>query len=536
MKARPIRAAPTKRLLAFLSDARSYPGHPARVRLLQTHASWVALTPRFAYKVKKSINFGFLNFSTLEKRRHFCEREIVLNQRLSQGVYLGVVPISRKGNRLAFSTDGEIIDYAIKMRRLSARHFMLRMLECGQVIRRDLDLIVARLKTFYRDQSTPRNSARWGRVTNLKISTDENFRQVESFVGLTITRPAFDAIRCYTDRFYHDHACVFAARAREGRIRDCHGDLHLDHIHLNGGAIVIYDCIEFNDRFRLIDVANDVAFLAMDLDFHERPDLATYFVTRMAKALADPGVFRVLDFYKCYRAFVRGKVESLRHSAPGISTLEKQQSRNLAERYFQLALRYAVSGSEPMVLISMGRVASGKSTLTSSLGRELAWKTFSSDCVRKELAGIPLHVRVGAAERLLLYSRAMSDRTYAALTRYAIERIRNHESVILDATFAERGRREALRGKLAGAGIKWCFIEARSVDSAIRRRLCHRAHVVGEVSDARLEDFPSLNQSYQSPAELASLHFFAVDTVGAPARALSATLKNLALRRAASPQ
>ncbi|MEI9892551.1 MAG: hypothetical protein WDN28_01165 [Chthoniobacter sp.] len=201
--------------------------------MLQTHASWVVLTPRFAYKVKKPVNLGFLDFSTLEKRRHFCEREVMLNRRLSQGVYLGIVPITRKGKKLMFGAHGEVVEYAVKIRRLSTRRFLLRLAERGRITERDLDVVIARLKSFYSAQPASREFARWGRVPYLKISTDENFRQVKGFVGHTISRASFDAIHGYTGRFYRAHASLFAARARAGRIRDCHGDLHLDHIHLH---------------------------------------------------------------------------------------------------------------------------------------------------------------------------------------------------------------------------------------------------------------------------------------------------------------
>ncbi|MDR3402274.1 MAG: AAA family ATPase [Chthoniobacter sp.] len=525
-------AVSTERLLSFLNDPRSYGRRSPRIRMLQTHASWVVLTPRFAYKVKKPVDFAFLDFSTLEKRRHFCEREVTLNRRLARQIYLGVVPISWKKNGLAFGIEGEIVEYAVKMRRLSARYFMLPLVKRGQVGTRDIDVIVAKLKAFYRDQLPSRDSARWGRVANLRISTDENFRQARTFIGRTISRPAFDTVRYYTERFYRSNAALFAARAREGRIRDCHGDLHLDHIHLNPKNIAIYDCIEFNDRFRLIDVANDVAFLAMDLDFHERPDLAGYFVARMARALADPGLLRVLDFYKCYRAFVRGKVEGLRHAAPGVTGLDRKRSQDLAERYFRLALRYAVGGSKPMVLIIMGRIASGKSTLASSLARELGWDSLSSDRVRKELARVPVHVRAGAAQRLRLYSGAMSDRTYAALTHHAIARIQSHQSVILDATFGDRRRREVLRKKLESDGINYCFVEARAAESVIRSRLGRRVHSADEVSDARLEDFPALNRGYRPPVEIDSQHFFTVKTAGTLAETVGTTLRTLASRRA----
>lgn len=520
------------RLLDFLRDPQSYPHHPRRIRMFQTHASWVVLTSRRAYKVKKPVNFGFLDFSTLEKRRHFCEREVMLNRRLCPDIYLGLVPISMKNGRLVFGSGDEIVEYAVEMRRLSQRFFLLPRIERGEVTTRDVDAIVAALKPFYEAQKPTPEITAWGRVAKLKVSTDENFRQTQDFIGVTISRPAYHAIRLYTGAFYRRHASLFALRVRERRIRDCHGDLHLDHIHLAPARLTIYDCIEFNDRFRYIDVANDAAFLAMDFDFHERPDLSRHFAARMATMLGDPGMLRLLDFYKCYRAYVRGKVESLHHIVSGVPEVEWRESRVRAERYFRLALKYAIGGSKPMVLIVMGRVGSGKSTLARSLGRELHWPVFSSDRIRKELAGVPLYVRGGEAERRRLYAKRVSDKTYAALARNAVEHARDQRDVILDATFSSRRRRKRLRQVLERAGVAYCFVETRAATATIKSRLKKRERSSGEISDARLGDFPALDRAYEPPTELEPRHFLAVKTARTSEAVVFATLKSLAQRRA----
>lgn len=521
-----------ERLVAFLVDPRSYPAGSRRIRLLQTHSCWVVLTPHYAFKVKKPVDFGFLDFSTLEKRRQFCEREVMLNRRLSPDVYLGVVPIRLTKGRLSFDPVGEIVEYAVKMRRLPERFFMLTRMERGEVTTCHVDAIVAKLQAFYEAQEPARTIAAWGRVSRLRISTDENFQQTQDYIGKTITRAAFEAIRRYTDAFYRHHRSLFAARIREGRILDCHGDLHLEHIHLGPTRLAIYDCIEFNDRFRYIDVASDVAFLAMDFDFHGRPDLARHFTTHMARALKDPDMLQILHFYQCYRAYVRGKVESLQQSADGVPEAERRKSQVRAERYFQLALRYAVCGAKPTVLIAMGRVASGKSTLAQALGRELGCKVFSSDRLRKELAGAPLYVRGSDSERRRLYTKKMSDKTYAALARQALEEVRAHRSVVLDATFSSRRRREAIGKRLARAGAGYCFIETRAAAVTIKKRLAERAHSTGEISDARLEDLPSLDPTYEPPGELESQHFLSVRTGRSTEAALGEILKALALRNA----
>ena len=239
-----------KRLLTFLSDRRSYPDRPRTVRFLQTHASYVFIASPYVYKVKKPVNLGFLDFSTLKKRRHFCEREVSLNRRLSSHVHLGVLPIFLKSGKLTFENGERVVEYAVQMRKLDNRYFLPRLLKRNQVGPPELNRIVSALKKFYEEQEPTDAITGWGRIEKLKISTNENFRQTEEFVGRTISRHAFEAIRRYTAKFYQCNASLFRERMSEERVRDCHGDLRLEHIHLGPRHLSIYDCIEFNDRLR----------------------------------------------------------------------------------------------------------------------------------------------------------------------------------------------------------------------------------------------------------------------------------------------
>jgi aminoglycoside phosphotransferase family enzyme/predicted kinase len=490
-----------EKLVAFLSDPRSYPRRPRCVRVIQTHTSYLILAAPYAYKVKKPVNLGFLDFSTLEKRRHFCERELLLNRRLCPGSYLDVVPISLKAGKLAFGPGGKVVEYAVKMRKLQDRYFLLHLLQQGRVGSEELDRIVSTLTAFYKAQHPTEEITAWGRLENLKTSTDENFRQTEAFIGSTLSRPAFEAIRAYTGDFYAHHTDLFDSRLRDRWIRDCHGDLHLEHIHLSPSALSIYDCIEFNDRFRYIDVANDVAFLAMDFDHHGRPDLSGDFARRMAGALGDKGMPYLLNFYKCYRAYVRGKVESFRQKAVEVPEPEQKEGQAQAKNYFRLALRYAVCGSEPMVLIVAGRVGSGKSTLAGSLGDELGCEIFSSDRTRKRLAGVPIYERGTSTRRRRLYSEAMTNKTYQELLRCLREPLKEGRGLIIDATFSRRAHRDRLREQLEDAGVPYCFVEAQASTELLKTRLKEREGRSDEVSDARFEDFEVIDRSYEPPAE-----------------------------------
>ncbi|HXJ56473.1 MAG TPA: AAA family ATPase [Verrucomicrobiae bacterium] len=517
-----------EQLLPFLLNPRSYPHRPRRVHLVQTHASFVFIAAPFVYKIKKQVNFGFLDFSTLEKRRHFCEREVTLNRRLSPRIYLGVVPICRAGNGFAFGGSGEVMEYAVKMRRLSAGHFLDQLVERDAIVPGDLNRIATALKQFYQAQHPTAEVEAWGRIDRLRISTDENFRQTRPFLGCTISRAAFQTIHSYTNRFYTQHRRLFASRIKEQRIRDCHGDLHLEHIHLTPRALHIYDCIEFNDRFRYVDVANDAAFLAMDLDYEGRADLSRYFSTQMASALNDPDLLKLMNFYKCYRAFVRGKVESLHSVTQAAPEAERQAGAERARRYFRLALNYAVAGSQPLLLVVMGRIASGKTTLARALGAELGWEVYSSDYVRKQMAGFPLYERTRRAARQRLYSETMTAQTYHHLLASAAGQLQRGRSVILDATFARRAHRDLLIKRFGKAGVAWRILEVQASDLTVRRRLRRRETNAAEISDARLDDFDVLTHRYQVPREVPVAHLARIRNGGSIDLTLRSALENLA--------
>ncbi len=286
---RPDCVSPEK-LLGFLRDPHSYPHHPERVAFLQTHASYVFVVPPYVYKVKKPVNFGFLDYSTLERRKHFCEQEVALNRELCPEAYLGVIPIVRENGSLRFAGEGEPVEYAVRMAQLSEEFFAKRLLLQGRFGKPELDRVAERLATFYRGQRPEPSVLDWGRVDKLRITSDENFAQTEGDIGKTIDRTTWETLRFFTDEFYRQRSALFEQRVREGWIKSGHGDLHLEHIHISPAALCIYDRIEFNDRFRSVDVASDAAFLAMDLAFQGHLDLGRYFLEQMARRLDDPVV------------------------------------------------------------------------------------------------------------------------------------------------------------------------------------------------------------------------------------------------------
>ena len=317
----------------------AYPQDPGKIELIQTHISFVFITKNFVYKVKKAVNFGFLDFSTLEKRRFFCEKELELNRRLCPDIYLQVDPIN-KSKSIKINGSGEIIEYALKMKRLPQEKIMTLLLKENKVDKKTIDQIAAIVADFHLKAQTNAEISQFGSLKIVKTNWDENFVQTQKYINQTIPQTTFQFIQNKVNKFMDKNKQLFETRIAQSRIRDCHGDLHSGNIFITD-KICIFDAIEFNDRFRYSDVAADVAFLAMDLDFQQRADLSNYFIERYLAYSKDQQLNQMLAFYKCYRAYVRGKVISFKLDDPNITNQEKQAATKEAQAYFKLAAKYA---------------------------------------------------------------------------------------------------------------------------------------------------------------------------------------------------
>ena len=327
-------------LVQALLDPKAYPETlPQGIELVQTQMSFVFLTDDYVYKVKKPVNLGYLDYTSLDRRRFYCQREVELNRRLCPDAYLGVVPITRDKGDTFVEGQGEVIEYAVKMRRLPQEAMMDVLLANNQVSPQMVTSLAQKLVEFHQRAETNVNISAFGDLDAITKNTEENFTQTVEYIGRTISQAKYRHIKDYTDSFIEKNTPLFHKRITDGRIRDCHGDLHAAHICFTNG-ICIYDCIEFNDRFRYCDVASEVAFLAMDLDHYGRADLSQSFVNAYVAQSRDEELLRLLNFYKCYRAYVRGKVESFKLDDPYIPEEEKTGVLAIARSYFDLAQSY----------------------------------------------------------------------------------------------------------------------------------------------------------------------------------------------------
>ncbi|MDY6835678.1 MAG: hypothetical protein SVY53_12840 [Chloroflexota bacterium] len=332
----------TAKLVEMLCNPEIYPDNPVKTDFVQTQMSLIFLTGSYVYKVKKPVDLGFLDYSTLEKRREFCFQELRLNQRLCPGAYLDVVPIVMNGEHIAIGGQGEIVEYAVKMCQLPRDRTMDVLIRAGQVTESMVEHAAQKVAEFHRNAETNEEISSYGGLDTINTNTGENFSQTEKYIGLSITAEQHKRIKAYTESFIARNTELFDKRRSEGRIRDCHGDLHAAHVCF-ADEICIFDCIEFNDRFRYGDVASEVAFLSMDLDRYQRPDLSQVFYSAYVEASGDKELLQLLSFYKCYRACVRGKVESFKLDDPLIAQEEKDNIVFVARRYFELAESYIVA-------------------------------------------------------------------------------------------------------------------------------------------------------------------------------------------------
>ena len=327
-------------LIQDLLDPDALPDKTQSVSLVQTHISMVFVADKYVYKIKKPVDFGFLDFRTLEKRAYYCLQEVALNRRLAKDIYLDVLPVRFDGKRHSMRAKaGEVVEYAVKMQRIPEEKLMKSVFERGDLTREHLQSVARVLARFHSHALTSPEIAAYGEAEKFKVNTDENFQQVEKYVAVTVDRSVFEALREWTETFYRSNQSLFSQRVAAGRVRDCHGDLHMEHVCLTE-SIQIIDCIEFNDRFRYSDTIADIAFLLMDLDYHGGEDFSRFLWHRYKKEAQEKDIEPLLDFYKVYRAFVRGKVNSFQLDDARIGEGEKAEAISRAKRYFELAFSY----------------------------------------------------------------------------------------------------------------------------------------------------------------------------------------------------
>lgn len=504
-------------VVAALLEPGAYPERPATIEHRQTHISHLFLTPQHVYKVKKPVDFGFLDFSTFEQRRHFCYEELALNRRISPDVYLQVVKIRRgPGGRIAIDGPGDVLEHAVMMRRLPAEGAFDLLLAQNRVSPEQVRDLGRMVGGFHLAAETSPEIAESGSPDGVARNVVENFEQTADVVGKTISRGKYRRLQDYSMAFLEAHRELFERRAAAGRIRDCHGDLHTAQVFLTPEGVRIIDCIEFTKRFRYTDVVSDMAFMAMDLDYNDRHDLARVFVDSWLDRTGDHEGLDLLDFYKVYRAYVRGKVEGFRLADPHMPKDEKDAATQRARAYFNLAYFYIQRPATPRLVLSAGSIGSGKSTIARYLAADTGMALISSDVVRKRLAGVAPRERHYDAFGAGIYTPEFTERTYTEMLDLARAFLQEGRSVVLDATFGSRERRDAASALAAATGADYWAVECVATDETVQERLRRRQHRGGSVSDGRWEIYQQEKQHFQPLAEVPEGRHVVVHTSSRP--------------------
>ncbi len=455
--------------------------------LEETHISWVLLGKEIVYKIKKPVNFGFLDYSTLPKRLEFCKKEVELNKRLAKSMYLGISAIVQTDDGLDIDKAGEIVDYAVRMKRIPEDRMMDRLIKRDAVNSEHMRAIARIVAEFHKEAETNPYIASFGSVEVNKKNTDENFEQTKEAIGDYITDFEYKTIKRYTNEFYKTNKNLFERRIRNGKIRDCHGDMYSRNICIvSMNEIYIYDCIEFNERFRYSDVANDVAFMVMDLENYSRYDLSNDFLQSYIEYSKDESLESILDFYKIYRAYVRGKIAYF------------QNQPKDANLYFDLAFGYLPDSIKPKLILMCGLTGAGKSVISASLSETIDAVVLSSDEIRKKLAGMDIYERDFSPFGGGIYNEEMTKKVYDELTKRAYALLREGRNVILDATFLKKDQRELVKKALERLKIepKVVFID---VDDETAKKHFNKRKNTKSVSDGRYEIFKKQKEQLEIP-------------------------------------
>lgn len=483
-----------------------YP-HPvqAPIRLEQTHVSYVLLTGDYAYKLKKPVNFGFLDFSTLALRHHFCQEELRMNERGASGLYLEVVPVSQSGDRIFLGEgQGEVIEYAVKMHQFPQNALFSGLLAEGQLTEGLMEQLGKKVAAFHQQAPTNDYIRQFGEVEQIRQAFDENYQQTEKYIGGAQTQQWFEETKAYTDRFFAERKALFDQRMAQNWIRECHGDLHLRNICLWNDQIYLFDCIEFNEPFRFVDVMFDIAYAVMDLAARNRSDLANAYLNTYIEQTGDWEGLQVLPIYVNRQSYVRAKITSFLLDDPAVPEEQKAQAMQTAALYYKLAWQYTQPQPGQLFLMS-GLSGSGKSTIARKLARQLNAIHIRSDAVRKHLGGISLEQR-GSQE---LYSPEMTQTTYNRLLELGILLASEGYTVILDAKYDKIGLREKAIAQSQAANLPLKILHCTAPKTVIQERLQTRT---GDIADATVDLLESQIAATEAFTEAELAYVQTIDT------------------------
>jgi aminoglycoside phosphotransferase family enzyme/gluconate kinase len=464
-------------ILEFLKDPNSYPHEAAKeIEHLETHISHIFLCGKYAYKLKKNLDLGFLDFTSLEKRKFYCEEELRLNSIFAPEIYLDVLPIYESNGHFSFEKKGQVVDYLLKMREFSQDDIFSSIVEREDFTTELFTELAQKLAHIHQKAKSDKEISQFASPDHIRRIADQNFKQTSQYIGQCLTQKSFEQIQKFTLNFIDENESLFEKRQESGKIRECHGDLHLNNICLFNEKIQFFDRIEFNKEFRNIDVVYDLAFLIMDLHFRKQPDIATRVQNEYFEQTGDYKGAALLSFYACLRAYIRGKVTSFRLNNGDISPQEKENIIAEAAAYFDLAESYAAK-KKLKLYITCGLSGSGKSTVARRIAAKEEFLIIRSDALRKHITGVPLYEKGPEA----IYKPEVSLATYDELVDLAEYLTGFGVSVLLDAKFDKRKWRAKAMNLAKEKELDFKIVYCKASPQELKNRLRQRN---GDVSDA----------------------------------------------------
>jgi len=471
-------------LIAALQNPALYPHAVDGFQVIETHISWVLLTGPYAYKFKKPVNFGFLDFTDLAARKHFCEEELRLNQRLTQGLYLEVLPITGSVEAPQLAGDGPVIEYALKMRQFPQSQLLGEVQARGELTSAHIDALARQIAHFHLNAPRVPQAHPLGTPEAIMAPVRQNFEQARGMLSDKADLQQLEALEAWAESSFERLQPLLARRKAEGFIRECHGDIHLGNAALLDGQVTLFDCIEFNEPFRLIDIVSDAAFLAMDLEDRGLKPLARRFVSAWLEHTGDYAALELLNFYKAYRAMVRGKV-SLFRLGQEQDAVQRAVILRQYRRYAALAESYSAIPS-CFLAITHGVSAVGKSHVAMRLVEALGAIRLRSDVERKRLFGEQSVAQQGQLTAGI-YSQDASAATYRHLHQLADAALHAGFPVVIDATYLKHAQRDAAWHIAEETGAPFVILDCQAPEAVIAGWLAQRQAEGQDPSDATLE-------------------------------------------------
>ncbi|MGA9855587.1 MAG: AAA family ATPase [Gammaproteobacteria bacterium] len=468
-------------LIESLRNARCYPHPISRLDVIETHSSWVILTGEHAYKIKKSVDLGFLDYSTLEKRRQACYEELCLNSILAPELYMDVVPISGSAIQPHMNGEGDVIEYAVHMHEFDQRCQLDHMLKRGELRIEDMDVVAKHVAAFHTVAPILDPTRPYGRAWDIHKPIEDNFSTIVSLLaGKHMSE--MENLRRWSDSEFQAKRNYMDARRNLGNVRECHGDLHLANLVKYHGRILAFDRIEFSEALRWIDVMNDSAFLVMDLLYHKRQDLAFRFLNSYLQSTGDYRGLAVLRYYLVYRALVRAKVALLKATQKG-NTVSSASAKQDADLHIKLA-DFIIQPRQAQLILMHGLSGSGKTWLSDRLMTTLPAVRLRSDVERKRIHGQIIEAHSNSAPRDDLYTPAAAERTYRELAELAECVCCAGWSVIVDAAFLQKWQRQMFEDLATRLAIPWVILDCQAPVSVLSARVTQRLDMGLDASEA----------------------------------------------------